>query len=258
MKHEFLDHHSLGHSFFHHLHPGAKLVMVLVFILSVVTIDPGREAGFIPYALLLLAGLISTRVPLRHSLFKGLKVVPFLLIIIVFIPFLKPGETLWQGTIGFLPIRITREGLQLFLNILIKGSIAIYSMVFLNLTTPFHRLLKGLQSFGAPRIITDTLAVAYRYLFVITDEKERMLLARRSRLAAPSLPLQWKSLSQLAGALFLRSYERGERMYQAMCARGFHGTIVDMNEQALAARDILTAALVSLLAVALRVGMVFQ
>ncbi len=258
MKHDFLDHHSLGHSFFHHLHPGAKLVMVLVFILSVVTIAPGRETDFIPYALLLLAGLISTRVPLRHTLFKGLKVVPFLLIIIVFIPFFKPGETLWQGEIGFLPVRVTREGLELFLNILFKGTIAIYSMVFLNLTTPFHRLLKGLQSFGAPRVITDTLAVAYRYLFVITDVKERMLLARRSRLIAPSLPLQWKSLSQLVAVLFLRSYERGERMYQAMCARGFQGTIVDLEEQAPAARHILAAAFVSLLAVALRVWMVFQ
>jgi len=258
MKHEFLDHHSLGHSFFHQLHPGAKLVMVLVFIVSVVTIGPGREEAFIPYAFLLLAGLISTGVPLRHTLCKGLKVVPFLLIIILFIPFFKPGESLWHGTIGFLPVRITREGWQLFLNILIKGSIAIYSMVFLNLTTPFHRLLKGLQSFGAPRIITDTLAVAYRYLFVITDEKERMLLARRSRLIAPSLPLQWKSLSQLVGVLFLRSYERGERMYQAMCARGFHGTIMDLNEQALTPRDILIAALVSLVAVALRVWVIFQ
>ncbi len=258
MKHEFLDHHSTGHSFFHRMHPGAKLVMVLVFILSVVTIDPGDDTILLVYGGLLLVGLISTQVPLRHTFFKGLKVVPFLFITILFIPFLKEGEILWRGSFGLFPISISREGCQLFLNILCKGSIAIFCMVFLNLTTPFHRLLKGIQAFGAPRIITDTLAVAYRYLFVITDEKERMLMARRSRLISPSFSLQWLSLSQLIGVLFLRSYERGERMYQAMCARGFHGTIVDIEEQGLERKDIVSAVLISIVAISIRIWMVLR
>ncbi|MEW6235922.1 MAG: cobalt ECF transporter T component CbiQ [Candidatus Omnitrophota bacterium] len=256
MKHEFLDHHSYGHSFFHRMHPGAKLSMTVIFIFSLVTIGPGQEWAFLFYAVLLAAALISTGVPIRHITAKGLKVIPFLLVITIFIPFFKPGAPRWRFSIGPLPVIITEEGFRLFLNIFLKGTLAIYSTVFLNLTTPFHRLLKGLQSFGAPRIVTDALSVAYRYLFVITDEKERMLMARRSRLIYPSLSLQWKSLSQLAGVLFLRSYERGERMYQAMCARGFDGTIVELDDQPLAARDVVVAALVALAAMAFRIWLI--
>jgi cobalt/nickel transport system permease protein len=255
MKHEFLDHHSCGHSFFHHMHPGAKLVMVVLFIFTVVTIEPGQERIFLPFAVLLLIGLLATRVPILHTLAKGLKVLPFVLMITIFVPFLKEGEPVWNLQIGPLMIQITDEGWKLFYNIILKANIAIFSVVFLNLTTPFHHLLKGLQSFGAPRIITDTLAVAYRYLFVITDEKDRMLLARRSRLIHPSLSLQWKSLSQLIGVLFLRSYERGERMYQAMCMRGFNGVIVNLDEYMLQKKDIAAACLVVLTALLLRICM---
>jgi len=256
MKHEFLDHHSYGHSFFHRMHPGAKLAMTVVFIFSLVTIEKGREWAFLFYAVPLAAALISTGVPMRHSIGKGLKVLPFLLAITILIPFFKPGTPRWRFSIGPLPVIITDEGFRLFLNIFLKGTLAIFSTVFLNLTTPFHRLLKGMQSFGAPRVATDALSVAYRYLFVITDEKDRMLMARRSRLVFPSLSLQWKSLSQLAGVLFLRSYERGERMYQAMCARGFDGTIVELDDQPLAARDAVVTSLVALAAMAFRISLI--
>lgn len=253
MKHEFLDHHSMGDSFFHRMHPGAKMVMVVFFILCIVTFQPGEEVYLIPYAFLLLVGLILTKVPLRHSLLKGLKLLPFVFILTIFIPFLKKGEVIWSFSLGWLTISCTHQGLALFLNIMSKSALAVYSMVFLNLTTPFHALLRGIQSFGAPRIMTDTLAIAYRYLFVITEERERMLMARQARRLNPPRILEWKSLSQLIAMLFIRSYNRGERLYLAMCGRGYDGTILTLTQQPLLPKDIITVTLISIWAILFKI-----
>lgn len=254
MKHEFLDHHSLGDSFFHRMHPGAKIVMVVFFIVCVVTLQPSEERFLIPYAIILAAFLLFTKVPVLHILSKGIKLLPFVLILSIFVPFFKEGEVLGTYQLGPMPISWTREGVALFFNIICKATLAIFAVLFLNLTTPFHSLLKGMQSFGAPRIMTDTLAVAYRYLFVIAGERERMLMARRARLARPTRALEWRSLSQLAGMLFIRSYNRGERLYQAMCARGFDGTIVTMNEQRLLPKDTIAVTLVCVIAAGIRLS----
>ena len=253
MKHDFIDHHSHGHSALHHLHPGAKLVMVSILLLCIITVPPAHYRLFVLFAALLLCLLVATRVPLPHTFSKGVKLLPFILILILFVPFFKEGSPLWQRNIGGVSVRITREGADLFLNILCKSVLAVFSVVLLNLTTPFHVLLKGMQAFGAPRIMTDTLAVAYRYLFVIVDEKDRMLTARKSRRIYPSFSLEWRSLAQLLGVLFLRSYERGERMYMAMCSRGFNGTIVTLDEPTLTFRDWLWVGGVSLAALSIRV-----
>lgn len=254
MKHDFLDHHSLGDSYFHRLHPGAKMVVVIVLILCAVSIQPGEEIILIPYAVALGLFLLLTKVPLLHSLSKGLKLLPFVLILTIFLPFFKEGKILGSIELAGISISCTQEGVLLFWNILCKSTLAIFFMVFLNLTTPFHVLLKGMQSFGAPRIMTDTLAIAYRYLFVIEDERERMLMARRSRMIHPSRALEWRSLSQLIGMLFVRSYTRGERLYQAMCARGFNGTIVTLHQQSLLPKDIVAVTLISIGALAIRLS----
>lgn len=254
MKHEFLDHHSTGHSFFHQMHPGAKLAMVTILILCIVSIHPGQESALVPYAILLSGFLISTRVPLLHIFSKGIKLIPFVLILTLFVPFFKKGEPAFQLDLAGIPVVCTQEGLALFINILCKSTLAIFFVVFLNLTTPFHTLLKGIQSFGAPRIVTDTLAIAYRYLFVIEDERERMLMARQARSIYPTHALEWRSLSQLIGMMFVRSYNRGERLYRAMCARGFDGTIRTLHERPLLRKDAIPVTLISVGAIAMRIA----
>ena len=253
MKHEFLDHHSVGHSIFHHMHSGAKIVMVVIFILCVVSLQPGQERFLLPYACALFAFVVSTKVPLLHSLSKGAKLLPFVLILTVFLPFFKEGTPWISFNALGLKIVCTREGIDLFFNILFKSTLSIFFVVFLNLTTPFPELLKGLQSFGAPRIVTDTLSITYRYLFVIEDERERMLMARRARMIHPTHALEWRSLSQLIAMMFVRSYNRGERLYQAMCARGFDGAVRTLHDRPLLRKDVIAVTLLSIGAVAIRV-----
>ncbi|MDX9753258.1 MAG: cobalt ECF transporter T component CbiQ [bacterium] len=258
MKHEFLDHHSLGNSFFHRMHPGAKMVMVVLFIFCIVTFQPGQERYLLPYAGMLLCGLLLTRVPLSHSLLKGLKLLPFVLVLTILVPFFREGTMAGSVSLGGFTITWTQEGLDLFFNIMAKSTLAIFSVVFLNLTTPFHSLLKGIQSLGAPRIMTDTLVIAYRYLFVISGERERMLMARRARHVHPTPFLEWRSLSQLVAMLFIRSYNRGDRLYQAMCSRGYDGTILTLTEQPLLLKDIITVTLITVWAILFRIVIILM
>ena len=72
-----------------------------------------------------------------------------------------------------------------------------------------------------PALLLTTIALMYRYLFVLIEEAERMQRARTSRTLRARRAHAWRSTAALAGQLFLRSTERAERIYAAMCARGW-------------------------------------
>lgn len=111
------------------------------------------------------------------------------------------------------------------LSILAKDSLAFLATLLLVQVTPFRLLLNAFRSFGMPRALVSTLHFMYRYLFVFAEELERMTLARRSRTFKRSGRLDLGPLTSLIGVLFLRSIERGERVHQAMLARGWDGNL---------------------------------
>ena len=76
-----------------------------------------------------------------------------------------------------------------------------------------------------PAVLVSTLQFMHRYLHVLTDELDRMLKARRSRTFRRTGRLDWGLLTGCIGILFLRAFERGERVHAAMLARGWDGTI---------------------------------
>jgi cobalt/nickel transport system permease protein len=94
-------------------------------------------------------------------------------------------------------------------------------MVLLTSTTPFAALLQLLRGIHTPALLVTVLALMYRYLFVLVDETERMQRARRSRTFVPGRARAWSGAAALIGQLFVRSTERAERIYAAMCARGW-------------------------------------
>ena len=91
--------------------------------------------------------------------------------------------------------------------------------------TPFRTLLVAIRRLGVPGTLVATLQFMYRYLFVLTEELDRMVQARRARTFRRTGRLDWGLLTGLIGILFLRSYERGERVHAAMLARGWDGTV---------------------------------
>jgi cobalt/nickel transport system permease protein len=111
------------------------------------------------------------------------------------------------------------------LGLLAKDSLAFLATVLLVRVTTFRKVLVAIRKLGGPRLLVATLHFMYRYLFVLADELDRMLHARRARTFRHSGRLEWLLLSGLIGRLFLRSFERGERVHDAMLARGWDGTV---------------------------------
>jgi len=120
-------------------------------------------------------------------------------------------------------------------NVVIKAWLSILSLIVLSSTTKFSELLKGLEQLRMPKVMVMILSFMYRYIFVLVDEVIRMKQARDSRNFGGKRTWQLKTIGNMVGTLFLRSYERGERVYGAMVARGFEGqtrTLTNLRFQA--------------------------
>jgi cobalt/nickel transport system permease protein len=113
------------------------------------------------------------------------------------------------------------DGGRVFLGILFKTNLCLLTTILLSSTTPFTEMLRVLKQLHVPWLMVSTLTLMHRYLFVLADEAERMRRARASRTFTRRKRFQWRTLSTVAGQLFIRASERAERIYDAMCARGW-------------------------------------
>lgn len=221
MKHSFLDQYSELGSLIHRLDPRTKIITTLAFVLAVVLTPPLRWEAFAAYFVVIGSAILLSRVPPLYVIKRSLIIVPFVLFIGVFIPFLKPGDiggsyNVWIWTVSY-------SGLLVLWNVTIKAWLSMLGLILLSATTRFDGLLKGLEQLRMPRVMVMILSFMYRYIFVLVDEVERMKQARDSRNFGGKRLWQLKTIGSMVGTLFLRSYERAERVYQAMVARGFDG-----------------------------------
>jgi cobalt/nickel transport system permease protein len=108
-----------------------------------------------------------------------------------------------------------------FASIVIRSTLSLLTILLLTNTTPFAEVLQVLRKYHFSPLFVTVLALMYRYLFVLIDELERMQRARASRLFQRNNLQLWRMLSTMIGQLFIRSSERAERIYAAMCARGW-------------------------------------
>jgi cobalt/nickel transport system permease protein len=191
-----------------------------------VVLTPIRNwQAFALYFVLAVSLLTISRVPLLYVLKRSLVIFPFVLLIAIFIPFFKPGEVAGSYNIWLWQVSVTYDGLLILANVAVKAWLCILSLILLSSTTKFTDLLKGLKQLGVPKVIVLILSFMYRYIFVLIGEVMRMRQARDSRNFGGGRLRQLKTLGNMIGTLFIRSYERGERIYAAMLARGFDGEI---------------------------------
>lgn len=114
------------------------------------------------------------------------------------------------------------EGMNSFLTLLSKSTLCLAWMLLLTTTTPFSAILATLQRLWVPRLLVTILALAWRYLFVLSEEMERVSRARRSRTLRSGTWFSWNMTASVAGHLFLRTLDRAERVFAAMSARGWN------------------------------------
>jgi cobalt/nickel transport system permease protein len=108
-------------------------------------------------------------------------------------------------------------------NVAFKSLTSVCALMLLSATTSFQSLLRGFERLHVPRVFVEIVAFAWRYLFVLREEAQRMLRARDARAWHARWFWQAWVIGLMVGSLFLRAYERAERVYQAMKARGYHG-----------------------------------
>jgi cobalt/nickel transport system permease protein len=223
MRHNFIDQFSDLNSSIHRLDPRSKLLMTLVFITAVVLTPSASWLVYCLYFFTIAFLILLSRVPLLYILKRSLLIIPFVLLVAVFIPFYKEGIVAISFNIGSWSFTVSHNGLQLFFSILAKSWLSLLSLILMTSTTSFTRLLKGLERLHIPQALVMLLSFMYRYSFVLTDEVMRMKQARDSRNFGGKRLLQLNTAGYMIGTLFIRSYERGERIYAAMLSRGFNG-----------------------------------
>src|SRR6266498_2502268 len=237
------------HSFIHHLDPRVKVVVTVAFILSNALLPDGAWIAFgCSWLFLLLVNLLSS-LGLGFTFKRSLVALPFALIAITVL-FSIPGKSLLTFHFLLWDLTITDVGLLRFVSILIRSWLSVQMAILLVATARFPDIIHALEHLKVPVILTTIIAFLYRYLFVLADEVFRLMRARESRAAAApgqrsGRSVAWRAgvAGHMAGQLFLRSYERSDRVYNAMLARGYAGHLETINPHELRRRDYLTVAL---------------
>jgi cobalt/nickel transport system permease protein len=224
-----------GASPLHRAPPQCKIAASLLFVLAVVATPREAVWAYGAYALLLLAIARVGRVPLPLLARRLVIEVPFVLFAVL-LPVVGQGER-----VEVLGLPLAREGLWAAWNILVKGTLGVTASLIVAATTPVPELLRGLERLRLPRAFTTIAGFMVRYADVIADELRRMRIARLSRGYDPRWIWQARAVAATAGTLFIRSYERGERVYLAMVSRGYAGSMPVLEDLAATRRQWLAA-----------------
>ena len=208
-----------GHSRLHRLPAAVKLTALGLYVLAVVLTPREAFWAFGVHAFLALTAMRIARLRAGFVAKRLLIEVPFVLFA-VFLPFVAGGEQ-----VEVLGVSLSVEGLWGGWSIIAKATLGLAASIALTATTTVPDILAGLDRLKVPRLITSIAGFMVRYLDVVAGEMYRMRLAMLSRGHDPRWIWQLKAYAASAGALFIRSYERGERVYYAMVARGFEGHI---------------------------------
>jgi cobalt/nickel transport system permease protein len=225
-------------------------VALLGFVVVVVTTPADAFLAFALYGLALsfLVGL--ARMPLGLLARRLLLLVPFLLMVAVFLPFLHRSGA---GGFSIGNAQVSTDGLLVLFNVAAKALLAVTATGVLFYSTGLVGILAGMERLRVPSVFVLMLAFLHRYSFVLVEEFQHMRTAMASRNYRARWLWQGGALGHLIGALFLRSYERAERVHMAMLSRGYTGTRSHPAPAALCVRDGAFMAGITAFAVSVRV-----
>ncbi|SCL29120.1 cobalt/nickel transport system permease protein [Micromonospora nigra] len=201
----------------HRLPPEVKITAMVVFTVAVVATPREAFWAFGAYALLVACVAALARVRPGWLLTRTAIELPFVLFAFA-LPFVATGQR-----VEVLGVGLSVEGLYGAWNIVAKGTFGVWASLLLAATTTTRDLVVGLDRLRCPQILTQIATFMLRYLDVLIGETRRMRVARISRGDDPRFLWQLRGFAAGVGALFLRAFERGERVYLAMLARGYTG-----------------------------------
>ena len=225
------------------LDPRIKIIYTFFFIF-IVTTGIQTQLSFFSFLAIEIILIILNKISLGIIVRRIMIIFPFMILAGVLLPFFSDkGEPI--EIMGFL---VDSWGLNRFLEICMKASLSVISLTILLETTAFPDILKGLELLRVPQFMIFIISFIYRYFIIILKEGKRMKIARDARSRDGSFLWQLKTIGSILGQLFIRSFERSERIYQAMVVRGYSGSIRTVTTFRVSAKEIifLTGACVGL------------
>jgi cobalt/nickel transport system permease protein len=213
-----------GHSPLHRIAPECKLAAQLLLVLIIVATPREAFWAFAVYASMVVGLIALARIPPSFVLKRMVFEVPFVVFALL-MPFLGGGER----TEAF-GLSLSVEGLWGAWNILAKATLGVAISIVVAATTTMPEFVRGFEGLHMPRVLVSMSSFMIRYFDVIAEEMRRMKVARESRGYDPRWIWQARAVAVSAGALFIRAYERGERVYLSMLSRGYGGTMPSVAE----------------------------
>jgi len=214
----YMDTLARGKSSLHYLDPRTKLITTLLFILAIVSFDKYTVLAFVPFFIYPVFLITAGGLPAGYLLKKVLLVSPFAIFLGIFNPVIDKEIIFHIGNFG------VSGGWISFISILLRFSLTVIAALLLVALTGFNAVCEALRKLGVPKPLVVQLLFFYRYLFVLTDEAQRMDRARSLRSSSAGF-MRYKTFISLLGHLLLRTLSRAERIYHAMYCRGFNGNM---------------------------------
>ena len=223
-----------GHSPVHRLPAEVKIVAALLGAICVVATPRAAFGMFAGHLAVLAVVWGIARIPPGWILRRAVIELPFV-VLAVLLPVTGPDPR-----IDVLGVALSEPGLLGAWNIVVKGTLGVLISLTLAATTPLRDLLLGMQRLRAPALVVTIATLMLRYTDLIVAEAGRMRRARLARGHDPRFLWQVGATARGIGALFIRAYERGERVHLAMLSRGFDGALPQAAEGAPSRRQWVT------------------
>jgi cobalt/nickel transport system permease protein len=239
---------TLNDSPVHRLPAHGKLLALLAFVLVVVATPSGAWPAYAAYAVLLAAVVALAGLPAILVARRMLVETPFVVFAFV-LPFVATGARVEVAGVG-----LSRAGLVGGGTLLAKATLGVVAAIVLAATTGPRDLLAALERLRLPRVLVAILSFMIRYASVVSGDLQRMRVARESRGYTGGRAGHLAAVAAGAGSLFVRTYERGERVHLAMLARGYTGRMPALAGAPASAVQLLCCAVLPLAAVAVQVA----
>ncbi|ADP77749.1 cobalt ABC transporter, inner membrane subunit CbiQ [Methanothermus fervidus DSM 2088] len=204
----------------------------IFFAISTMIVNLISNSILVPLIIVVIVGyLLIRKAGISKNFYCKFMFIPFVFALITFIFmafFFGVGKPLLN--LGIFGLSITEDGLNRGLTVFTKIIGGFSCLAFLAITTPINEFFKSLKKFKIPEIFLEITTMMYTSIFIIIEEGFRMYYSQETRLGYRDLKTAYKSLGMLAANLFLRAWERGEKLYLSMESRCYQGKIPSLKK----------------------------
>ncbi|MBC7958845.1 MAG: cobalt ECF transporter T component CbiQ, partial [Vallitaleaceae bacterium] len=212
----FLDELGEQQTLIHKIHPLAKLITTLVFLVSVVSFGKYEISGLLPLLFFIVLMMSLSDTPVLPTIKRMLLAMPLIIGIGLFNPLLDHEPMVFLGNLTI------SGGWVSFISLMIKGMLTVSAAIVLIATTGMNQIAIALRMLKVPKLFVVQLLLTYRYITILIEEIGRTSLAYSLRSTSVK-GVRFKDWGSLLGQLLNRTLDRASRIYTSMCCRGFEG-----------------------------------